>query len=147
MLDELHGAASFTKLDLRAEYHQVRVNLSDIHKMTFRTHNGYYEYLVMPFGLCSAPSMFQALMNSIFWPYLIKFILVFFNDVLIYSPTWISHLKHVKQALEILKQQKFFIKANKCSFGQQELEYLRHMVTCHDVKVDERKISAIVSWP
>ncbi|KAH9685457.1 hypothetical protein KPL70_013962 [Citrus sinensis] len=146
MIDELYGAAYFTKLDLRAGYHQVRVNPSDIHKTAFRTHNGHYEYLVMPFGLCNAPSTFQAIMNSIFRPHLRKFILVFY-DILIYSPTWDSHLDHVKQAMEILKQHKFFLKSSKCSFGQQELEYLGHIVTCHGVKVDNKKIVAMLSWP
>lgn len=85
MLDKLHGTAYFTKLDLRAEYHQVWVNLADIHKMTFCTHNEHYQYLVMLFGLCNALSTFQAIMNSIFRPYLKKIILVFFDDILIYK--------------------------------------------------------------
>ena len=147
MLDELFSAAYFRKLDLRAGYHQVRVNPPNIHKIAFRTHNRHYEYLVMLFELCNAPSTFQAVMNSIFWPYLRKSILVFFDDILIYSASWSSHFEHVKQALEVLKQQQFFIKISKCYFGQQELEYLGHIVTCNDVKMDERKVVAIMSWP
>jgi hypothetical protein len=129
MLDELYGATYFTKLDLRAGYHQVRVQPSDIHKTAFRTHNGHYKYLVMPFGLSNAPSTFQAIMNAIFRPHLQKFILVFFDDILIYSPTWKMHLHHVTQTLEILKQQQFFLKVSKYAFGKQELEYLGHIVS------------------
>ena len=147
MLDELQGAAYFTKLDLRAGYHQVRVQPSDIHKTVFRTHNGHYEYLVMPFGLSNAPSTFQAIMNAIFRPHLQKFILVFFDDILIYSSTWEMHLHHVTQTLEILKQQQFFLKASKCAFGKQELEYLGHIVSHQGVKVDSKKIEAMVAWP
>ena len=147
MLDELYGATYFTKLDLRAGYHQVRVHAPDIPKTAFRTHNGHFEYLVMPFGLCNAPSTFQAIMNSIFRPYLRKFILVFFDDILVYSPTWELHLNHVRKTLEILKKHSFFVKATKCDFGKQELEYLGHIVTNHGVKVDGKKIEAMIAWP
>ncbi|KAH9763048.1 hypothetical protein KPL70_001041 [Citrus sinensis] len=147
MLDELYGAAYFTKLDLRAGYHQVRVHASDIPKTAFRTYNGHFEYLVMPFGLCNAPSTFQAIMNSIFHPHLRKFILVFFDDILVYSPTWELHIEHVRTTLDILRQHQFFIKGSKCDFGKQELEYLGHIVTHQGVKVDNNKIEAMVAWP
>ena len=146
MLDELYGASYFTKLDLRAGYHQVRVNPQDVHKTAFRTHNGHYEYLVMPFGLCNAPSTFQAIMNSIFRHHLRQFILVFFYDILIYSSTWDQHLVHVQQTFEILRQNHFYVKESKCAFGQQELEYLGHIITNHGVKVDDSKIAAMVAW-
>ena len=120
---------------------------SDIHKTTFRTHNGHYEYLFMPFGLSNAPSTFQAIMNAIFQLYLRKFILVFFDDILIYSRTWKMHLHHVTQTLEILKQQQFFLKVSKCAFGKQEMEYLGHIVSHQGVKVDSKTIDAMVAWP
>ena len=101
----------------------------------------------MPFDLCNAPSTFQAIMNSIFQRHLRKFILVFFDDILVYSSDWDQHLVHVRQTFEILRQHRFFVKTSKCAFGQQELEYLGHIITRKGVKVDENKIAAMVAWP
>ena len=99
----------------------------------------------MPFGLCNVPSTFQAIMNSIFHPHIRKFILVFFDDILVYSPTWELHIEHVRTTLDILRQHQFFIKTSKCDFGKQVLEYLGHIVTHQRVKVDNKKIEAMVA--
>jgi hypothetical protein len=143
LLDELSGAQFFTKLDLRSGYQQIRMKEAEITKTTFRTHESHYEFLVMPFGLCNAPSTFQSLMNHVFRPFLCHFVLVFFNDILIYRKTWTDHLTHVDQVLHLLSQHQLFLKQSKCDFGASEVEYLGHLVGKDGVRVDPKKIEAM----
>jgi hypothetical protein len=147
LLDELHGAAWFTKLDMRSRYHQIRVVPTDEAKTAFRTHHGHWEFRVMPFGLTKAPATFQALMNTIFQPLLRKCVLVFVDDILIYSKTLSEHLEHLNQVFGILHQHKLYLKMYKCSFAQQSLEYLGHIISGQGVSTDPKKAEAIGSWP
>jgi hypothetical protein len=147
LLDELSGALFFTKLDLHSSYHQICMKEEDIPKMAFRTHEGHYEFLVMPFGLCNAPSTFQSLMNHVFHPFLHHFVLVFFDDILIYRKTWIDHLTHVAQVLHLLSQHQPFLKQSKCAFGASKVEYLGHLVGKDGVRVDPKKIESMQDWP
>lgn len=110
MLDELHGAKYFSKLDLRSGYYQIRIRLEDMPKTTFRTQEGHYEFKVIAFGLTNAPATFQATMNELFRPYFKKFVLVLFDDILIYSKIWKEHLQHLDKVLTLLKEHQFYAK-------------------------------------
>lgn len=147
LLDELRNARFFTKLDLRSGYHQVRMHPDDIGKTAFHTHQGHFEFLVMPFGLTNAPSTFQALMNEVLKDFLRKFVLVFFDDILIYSNLWAEHLQHVKLVFDTLRKHKLFIKRSKCSFGAPSVGYLGHIISGDGVSMDPSKVTAVEAWP
>jgi hypothetical protein len=147
LLDELIGTQFFTKLDLHSGYHQIRMKEEKIPKTSFRTHEGHYDFLVYPFGLCNYPSTFQSLMNHVFRNFLHHFVLVFFDDILIYRKTWITHLSHVDQVLHLLSQHHLFLKQSKCAFGASEVEYLGHLVGKDDVRVDPKNIEDMQDWP
>lgn len=146
LLDELYGAQFFSKLDLRLGYHQVHMHGTDVEKTTFHTHQGHYEFLVMPFDLANAPATFQALMNDILGWYLHHFVLVFFDDILIYNTTWSDHLRHVHLFLDILRQHELCLKQSKCTFGVPTVSYLGHVVSANGVAMDCQKVQAMTDW-
>lgn len=146
LIDKLHGVTIFSKIDLRADYHLIGVHPPDIHKTTFRTHSSHYEFVEMPFGLMNAPSTFQAAMNDLFRPYLRKFILVFFDNILIYIPNMQLHQDHLRTTLQLLVSNSF-ANAKKCLFGRQQIGFLGHVITSRGVAVDPEKISAVLEWP
>jgi len=132
---------------LRAGYHQIRLAPGEEFKTAFQTHSGHYEFRVMAFGLTGAPATFQAAMNASLEPFLRKFVLVFFDDILIYSPDYESNLCHVRSVLEILARDQWRVKLSKCAFAQEQISYLGHVISGAGVSTDESKISTVRNWP
>ena len=143
---ELNGANMFSKIDLKVGYHQIRMHQGDVEKTALRTHEGHYEFLVMPFGLTNAPSTFQAL-NRIFRPYMRCFVLVFFDDILVYSKGVAKHVQHLEIMLDSLRENELYANLTKCSFAKSRIRYLGHFISEEGVEVDPEKIRAIKEWP
>ncbi|KAA3480774.1 DNA/RNA polymerases superfamily protein [Gossypium australe] len=146
LFDQLKGAAVFSKIDLRSGYHQLKVKEADIHKTAFRTRYGHYEFLVMPFGLTNAPAAFMDMMNRVFQQYLDRFVVVFIDDILVYSRTEEEHDAHLRVVLQILREKQLYAKYSKCEFWLREVTFLGYVVSAEGIRVDPRKIEAVLDW-
>ena len=146
LFDQLQGAKVFSKIDLRSGYHQLRVHDEDVSKIAFRTRYGHFEFLVMPFGLTNAPVAFMDLMNMIFRPYLDQFVIVFIDDILIYSGSGEEHAEHLRIVLQTLWEHRLYAKLSKCQFWLDSVAFLGHIVSAEGVSVDPQKLEAILNW-
>ncbi|GKE29832.1 putative reverse transcriptase domain-containing protein [Tanacetum coccineum] len=146
LFDQLQGSSVYSKIDLRSGYHQLRIREEDIPITAFRTRYGHYEFQVMPFGLTNAPAVFMDLMNRVCKPYLDKFVIVFIDDILIYSKNKEEHEKHLKIILELLKKEQLYAKFSKCDFWLESVQFLGHVINNKGVHVDPAKVEAIQNW-
>ncbi|KAA3469062.1 RNA-directed DNA polymerase-like protein [Gossypium australe] len=146
LFGQLKGATIFSKIDLRSGYYQLRVKDSYIQKTAFRTRYEHYEFLVMPFGLTNAPAIFMDLMNRIFRPYLDQFVVVFIDDILIYSWDEIEHAEHLRIVLQTLREKQLYLKFSKSEFWLREVDFLGHIVSASRIRVDPSKIYVILEW-
>nr|GFB61329.1 putative reverse transcriptase domain-containing protein [Tanacetum cinerariifolium] len=146
LFDQLQGSSVYSKIDLRTGYHELRIREEDIPITAFRTRYGHYEFRVMPFGLTNAPAVFMDLMNRVCKPYFDKFVIVFIDDILIYSKDKEDHEKHLKTILELLKREQLYAKFSKCDFWLESVQFLGHVIDSEGIHVDHAKIAAIKNW-
>ncbi|KAL0549406.1 hypothetical protein IC582_013888 [Cucumis melo] len=146
LFDQLQGATVFSKIDLRSGYHQLRIKNEDVPKTAFRSRYGHYEFIVMSFGLTNAPAVFMDLMNRVFREFLDTFVIVFIDDILIYSKTEAEHEEHLRMVLQTLRDNKLYAKFSKCEFWLKQVSFLGHVVSKDGVSVDPAKIEAVTGW-
>ena len=146
LFDQLAKAKVFSKIDLRSGYHQIKIRSEDIPKTAFSTRYGLYEYLVMSFGLTNAPAYFMYLMNSVFMPELDKFVVVFIDDILIYSENETDHEEHLRIVLSRLREHKLYAKFSKCEFWMSKVPFLGHILSRDGISVDPSKVQEVMDW-
>ncbi|GBG93512.1 hypothetical protein CBR_g72526 [Chara braunii] len=147
LLDRVQGCKYYSKIDLKSEYHQIAIRPEDQHKTTFQTRYGLYEFVVMPFGLCNAPCTFHYAMNRIFHDHLDKFVVVYLDDILIFSKFVEEHAQHVEKVLSLLRQHKYKVNLEKCEFGRTKILYLGHEVSAEGIRPEDAKVASIRDWP
>ena len=147
IFDQLGGLKVFSKLDLRSGYHQLKVKKEDVQKTAFRTRYGHYEFVVMPFGVTNAPAVFMNLMNLIFYDFLDKFVVIFIDDILIYSKSEAEHAEHLRLVLQTLRKHQLYVKFSKCEFWLDRVAFLGHIVSGSGIEVDPAKVKAVREWP
>ncbi|GKD64951.1 putative reverse transcriptase domain-containing protein, partial [Tanacetum coccineum] len=143
LFDQLQGSRVYSKIDLRSGYHQLRFREEDIPKIAFRTRYGHYEFQVMPFGLTNAQAVFMDLMNRVCKPYLDKFVIIFIDDIFIYSKSKEEHAEHLKLILELLKKEELYAKFSKCEFWLSKVQFLGHLIDSEGIHVEPAKIESI----
>ena len=146
LFDQLQGAQVFSKIDLRSGYHQLKIKIADVPKTTFRIRYGHYEFLVIPFGLTNVPAAFMDLMSRVFKPFLDKFVVVFIDDILIYSKSVEEHENHLRLVLQLLQEKKLYAKLKKCEFWVDSVAFLGHVISKDGIDVNPKKVEAVVEW-